>query len=205
MSEKKSAAKIFIENYIDPETGWSEIIFLDDLIDAYGDAFMHNNGCQWARKGSKITNDYHFQRFTAKEMSIDKYRGNKIVAYQAQGFKEDKENHSIPKEIYTELKNEKCVVLYVQTSDMEIDHKNGKYNTETYIAEDFQRMTKAVNDAKREHCKKCNTSGCRFKASVLGYSVDFIEGDETSPTCQGCYWYDPQLFNRTISANFIKK
>ena len=205
MSEKKSAAKIFIENYIDPETGWSEIIFLDDLIDAHGDVFIHNNGCQWARKGSKITNNYHFQRFTAKEMDIDKYRGNKIVAYQAQGFKDDKENHSIPKEIYTKLKNEKCVILYVQTSDMEIDHKNGKYNAETYIAEDFQRMTKAVNDAKREHCKKCNASGCRFKASVLGYSVDFIEGDETSPTCQGCYWYDPQLFNRAISANFIKK
>lgn len=202
---KKSAAVIFIENYIDPETGYSEIIFLDDLIAAHGKKFMCNNGCQWARKGSKLTNEYQFQRFNAKEMGVEGVRSNKIVAVQAQGFKEKKENHQIPKEIYTQLKDEKCAVLYVETSDMEIDHKNGKYDSEKYAIEDFQRMTKAANDAKREHCKRCNSSGCRFKASVLGYSVDFIEGDETSPTCQGCYWYDPQVFNRVISANFIKK
>lgn len=205
MNTKKSAAVIFIENYIDPETGCSEIIFLDDLVATHGEKFMCNNGCQWARKGSRLMNEYQFQRFNAKEMGIEGVRSNKIVAVQAQGFKERKENHQIPKEIYTQLKDEKCAVLYVETSDMEIDHKNGKYDSEKYVLEDFQRMTKAVNDAKREHCKRCNNSGCRFKASVLGYSVDFIEGDETSPTCQGCYWYDPQAFNRAISANFIKK
>lgn len=202
---KKTAADIFIENYINSETGESEVIFVDDLIQTHGDMFMSNNGCQWARKGSKLTNNYHFQRFNAKDMGIKGIAWNKIVAVQAQGFKIEKENHQIPAEIRSKLKNNKCTVLYVETSDMEIDHKNGKYNSEEYKTEDFQRMTKAVNDAKREHCKKCNSSGCRFKASVLGYSVDFIEGDETSSTCQGCYWYDPHAFNRAISANFIKK
>ena len=202
---KKTAADIFIENYIDSETGNSEIIFIDDLIKTHGNMFMSNNGCQWARKNSKLTNNYNFKRFNAKEMGMTGISWNKIVAVQAQGFKEKKENHQIPKDIYTQLKDKKCAVLYVETSDMEIDHKNGKYDSEEYALEDFQRMTKAVNDAKRDHCKKCNSSGCRFKASVLGYSVDFIEGDETSPTCQGCYWYDPQAFNRAISANFIKK
>jgi hypothetical protein len=198
---KKTAADIFIENYIDPETGVSEIIFIDDLVAAHGDMFMSNNGCQWARKGSKLTNKYIFQRFNAKEMGVTEiYRWNKIVAVQALGFQDDrnKENHQIPQEVRSELKDKKCVVLYVQTSDMEIDHKNGKYNSTEYEINDFQRMTKAVNDAKREHCKKCNTSGCRFKASVLGYSVDFIEGDETSPTCQGCYWYDPVEFKKHL-------
>lgn len=205
MQKKVNAADIFIENYINPETGWSEIIFVEDLIAQYGDAFKSNNGCQWARKGSKLTNNYNFQRFNAKSLGIKNVAWNKIMAVQAQGFAEQKENHSIPKEIYMQLKDNKCAVLYVETSDMEIDHKNGKYNTEKYVVEDFQRLTKAVNDAKREHCKKCNSTGCRFKASVLGYSVDFIEGDENSPTCQGCYWYDPQAFNRAISANFIEK
>jgi hypothetical protein len=88
---------------------------------------------------------------------------------------------------------------------MEIDHKNGKYNAKEYEDSEFQPFTKSVNDAKREHCKRCNLTGYRFKASLLGYSVDFIEGDEKSSVCQGCYWYDPQKFNRVVSANYIKK
>jgi MinD superfamily P-loop ATPase len=132
-------------------------------------------------------------------------KGNKVVAVQVSGFRETVENHSIPQQVRRALKDVPCAVLGVITSDMEIDHKNGKYNSEAYQDEDFQSFTKSVNDAKREHCKRCNATGCRFKASVLGYSVDFIEGDENSPTCQGCYWYDPQAFNRAVSANYMKK
>ena len=201
---KITAATIFIENYIDEKTGWSEIIFLDDLIKKYGNQFMCNNGCQWARKGSLLDNNYILKRFNAKEMGITDMAWNKVVAVQTQGFREKKENHSIPQSVKNLLKNKVCAVLGVLTSDMEIDHKNGKYNDDEYNDNDFQPLTKSVNDAKREHCKKCNATGCRFKASMLGYSIDYIEGDEKSTFCKGCYWYDPQQFNRIVSSNYIR-
>ena len=69
---KKTAADIFIENYIDSETGNSEIIFIDDLIKTHGNMFMSNNGCQWARKNSKLTNNYNFKSYDARvNMIID--------------------------------------------------------------------------------------------------------------------------------------
>ena len=195
-----SPAKIFIKNYIDAN-GCSELIYIEDLIAKYGDGFKSNNGCQWARKGGTIDKNYILKRYQAKDLGGS---GNRVVAVQTFGFRETVENHSIPTAVKRALKDARCAVLGVLTTDMEIDHKNGKYDTEHYTENDFQHLTKAVNDAKREHCKRCNETGCRFKASLLGYSVDYIEGDENSPTCQGCYWYDPQLFNHTISANYKK-
>lgn len=196
-----SPCDIFIQNFVD-DNGMSDIIYIDDLVAQFGEKFKSNNGCQWARKGSKLDRKYNLVRFHANELGL---KGNKVIAIQTQGFRETIENHSIPTAVRNALKNTPCAVLGVITSDMEIDHKNGKYNTEKYGNDDFQSLTKSVNDAKREHCKRCNASGCRFKASLLGYGVDFTEGNENSPTCQGCYWYDPQEFNRIISANFVKK
>lgn len=195
---KKTACDIFIENYVD-ENGKSPIIYVDDLVAKFGEAFLSNNGCQWARKGSKLDKFYILKRYNAKEMGITSIAWNRIVAVQVFGFRETIENHKIPALVYKELKDSPCTVLGVITTDMEIDHKNGKYNEEKYKTEDFQRLSKAVNDAKREHCKKCNTTGCRFKASTLGYTKDFVEGDEHSSFCKGCYWYDPYEFNKKIS------
>ena len=48
-----TACDIFIENYIDKD-GYSDTIYIDDLIAKFGDQFKSNNGCQWARKGSKL-------------------------------------------------------------------------------------------------------------------------------------------------------
>ena len=196
-----TACDIFFKEIIG-EDGCSEIIYIEDLIARYGEQFKSNNGCQWARKGSKLDKNYLLKRFKANELDG---KGNRIVAVQTLGFRTTVENHSIPLKVRKELKNKPCAILGVVTSDMEIDHKNGKYNEEVYKEDDFQPFTKAVNDAKREHCKRCNSTGCRFKASLLGYSVDFIEGDENSDTCQGCYWNDPQKFNRVISAQYNKK
>ena len=196
-----SPSDIFIQNYINKD-GFSDIILIEDLIARHGEKFKSNNGCQWARKGSKLDKNYNLVRIQAKDMGG---KGNKVVAIKINGFRETIENHSIPINVRKNLKNKPCAILDVITSDIEIDHKNGKYNTEEYIENDFQPLTKSANDAKREHCKKCNSTGLRYKASNLGYSFDFIEGDEKSLTCKGCYWNDPQLFNRIISANFKKE
>lgn len=196
-----TAADIFIKEYID-ENGISEIIFIDDLIKSFGEQFKSNNGCQWARKGSKLDKKYILRRYNAKEMDVVTERSNKIVAIQTLGFRGSIENHSIPQKVYSNLKDAPCVILGVKTSDMEIDHKNGKYDAIQYSEDDFQKMSKAANDAKREHCKKCNSTKQRFCASQLGYSIDFIFGDVDSPDCIGCYWYDPYLFNKTVSQFF---
>jgi hypothetical protein len=199
----KTAADIFIENFVD-ENGCSEIVFIENLVEKYGEQFYSNNGCQWARKGSKLDKNYVLKRYNAKEMNISSVPWNRVVAIQTLGLKEKIENHSIPQSVRKALSEKPCAVLGVITSDMEIDHKNGMYDTQTYELNDFQRMTKGVNDAKREHCKRCRNSCRRFKASLLGYAFDFVEGDEYSSTCIGCYWNDPQYFNYQISKHFIK-
>ena len=191
---KNNAYEIFHKNIYIDENGWTDIISIEDLL-KISDCFKSNNGCQWARKGSKFDNTYNIKRFQAHEMGG---KGNRITHFQLQGFKEKAENHSIPTAVRKALKDKPCVVLGVKTSDMEIDHKNGKYNSEEYSLEDFQPMSKAVNDAKREHCKKCNASGKRFKASCLGFTKDFYEGDEDSPSCIGCFWYDPIVFRSKL-------
>ena len=201
---KQPAAVIFFENYVDEETGMSDIIWKDDLVANHGDVFNHNNGCDWARSSATIQQVLDIRRIKAYEMGLP--GGSKIVAFQALGYKNENEtqNHTIPAQVRKTMKNQPCTVLGVVAGNMEIDHKNGRYNQDEYADDDFQPLSKAVNDAKREHCKKCAATGCRFKATMLGYSVDYIEGDENSPTCRGCYWYDPKEFNKQISANFTK-
>lgn len=207
MGNQSLAYKILTENYID-ENGCSEVLWIPDLIEKYGaDIFASTNGCDWARKNSSLGKKFVIKLTNAKEAGVHKELNiswNKNVMIQFLGFNKETVNHSIPSAVKTALKNKPCAVLGVTAELMEIDHKNGKYDQEQYEISDFQPLSKAVNDAKREHCKRCNETKCRFKASILGYNVDFIEGNENSPTCQGCYWYDPQLFNRTISANFKK-
>ena len=191
---KKSVCDVFLENVTIDENGWTNIVLIDDLI-KIDERFKSNNGCQWARKGSKLDKLYNLNRVHANEVGG---KGNKVVGIQLQGFKDKKENHSIPTIVKKALKGKPCVVTGVITSDMEIDHKNGKYDSENYDIDDFQPMSKAANDAKREHCKRCNSSNIRFKASILGFSLDYIEGNENSPSCVGCFWYDPIAFRKAL-------
>lgn len=193
----KGLTGIFLENVTISKSGWTDLIFIKDLIKLNAQ-FETKNGCNWARKGSFLDKNYNLKRFNAKELGITGVPWNKVVAIQLQGFKEKIENHSIPKEVRIALKDKPCVVLGVVTSDMEIDHKNGRYDSLQYTFDDFQPMSKAVNDAKREHCKRCNSTKIRFKATTLGYPVDFYQGDETSSSCVGCYWYDPIAFRQSL-------
>ena len=195
---------IFLANFPPDENGWTEIIYMEDLIKIDKD-FWTTNGSDWSRKGSAIYNKYNIRRFNAKELGIKsvpwstkRVTWNKIIAIQLQGFREKPENHSIPNEVRKALAKQPCVVLGVITSDMEIDHKDGRYFSEKYTLDDFQPMSKAANDAKREHCKRCRANNCRFDAKTLGYNISFIEGDFDTPSCPGCYWYDPVAFRQAL-------
>ncbi|MCW1949209.1 MAG: restriction endonuclease, partial [Candidatus Shapirobacteria bacterium] len=65
---------------------------------------------------------------------------------------------------------------------------------------DFQPLSKAANDAKREICKRCKETNKRWRAkNIKGNPFDFYEGDENySPElgCIGCYQYDPVEYRK---------
>jgi hypothetical protein len=113
------------------------------------------------------------------------------------------ESRQINCKIREYFKDKRCVILY--TSDIEIDHKNGRYNNprvnnaKTQTIEDFQALSKSANNAKRQHCKDCKNTGKRFDAKNLGYKVSYLSGTkkyiESPNGCVGCYWYDVHAFN----------
>ena len=137
----------FLANFPPNENGWTEIVTLEQL-EAINPKFNTKNGCSWGRSDASWLKPYNFKRFHANEMGG---KGNKTIAFQIQGFKESSKNRAIPNEVRKALKDKPCVVLGVKSGEMEIDHKNGRYDQENYTINDFQPMTKAVNDAKRQH------------------------------------------------------
>ena len=186
--------QIFLANFPPDENGWSKIVSLEEL-EKLNPKFNTKNGCSWGRDDAAWLRPYNFKRFHANEVGG---KGNKTVAFQLQGFKNISKNRAIPASVKAALKGKPCVVLGVAASEMEIDHKNGRYDAENYTLDDFQPMSKAVNDAKRQHCQRCINNKCRFDAKTLGYTVSFIEGDFDTPSCPGCYWYDPVAFRQAL-------
>ncbi|MGN1326482.1 MAG: restriction endonuclease, partial [Clostridia bacterium] len=71
--------------------------------------------------------------------------------------------------------------------------------------EDFQPLSKAANDAKRQFCKECRKTKKRYDAKQLGYPMSFYKGNENhtgeANGCEGCFWYDPIEFRRHLSIN----
>lgn len=65
--------------------------------------------------------------------------------------------------------------------------------------DDFQPLSKAANNAKRQHCKNCRDTNLRFDAKKLGYRVSQVKGNgKYRGSCVGCYWHDPKFFNREV-------
>jgi len=98
------------------------------------------------------------------------------------------------------------------TTRIEIDHKDGRQDDPrltdmaSVSVDDFQPLSKAANNAKRQHCKECRATGQRFDARRLGYQVGQVKGNgEYRGTCIGCYWYDPKAFNWEVSKGYVKE
>ena len=138
---------------------------------------------------------------------IKKGKGNRTTHVELQGYAEVSKQKPIPIGIRREITAKRCVVL--GTSKPECDHKDGRVDDPRFsdvnqvTMDDFQPLSKAANDAKRQHCKNCRNSGIRFDAKRLGYPVSQVIGGEAYiDTCEGCYWYDPLFFNKVVSRNF---
>lgn len=165
--------------------------------------FESTNGCQWARSdGSYLGKKYKIKR--------PKVNG-KVFAIQLDGPNSNsiKNYRSIRPDIRDSIAKQRCVILDVG-SNIEVDHKNGRYNELSNISlekqkiEEFQPLSKAANNAKRQHCKDCIRTGKRYDARRLGYKEGWIVGDENTSHCSGCYWYDPKKFNKIISRDYKK-
>ena len=175
--------------------GFSDEVSVNEFVGEYAVLQMGNGG-DWCRDDGSLGSKYNIRRIKD---------GNRIGAVQLMGYNNKQViEKTIPGKIRQQLKDKRCRVL--STSNVEIDHKDGRRDDPRPPDElkvgDFQPLSKAANNAKREHCKKCRETGKRFDAKALGYRKGQVHGNgKYAGTCVGCYWYDPFYFNGKISQN----
>ncbi|WP_341285370.1 hypothetical protein [Priestia megaterium] len=141
--------------------------------------------------------------------------GTREIKFRVVGTKAMLLSRPISKKIKDYFKNKRCVLTGTR-SNIEVDHKNGRYNdkrvlnTKTQTVNDFQPLTKVANNIKREHCRKCVATNKRFDAKELGYLVSTLDGNlvhNNKPNgCEGCFFYDvtgfKEDYNTVISTYF---
>ncbi|HHU46901.1 MAG TPA: restriction endonuclease [Bacteroidales bacterium] len=180
------------------------------------------NGGSWCRASSTLAKKY------IVEFDKSKTSGNSIDAIRLLGFNTEKTfNQNIRQDIKDFYKNQNCVMLGIngnsENTKIEIDHKDGRKDncrisdTKTQKLEDFQPLSKAANNAKRQICKRCKETNLRWNAKNLkGNPYSFYEGNEIYTKelgCKGCYQYDPVAYRKTsvlkisheITENIMKK
>ena len=182
------------------ENGCSRWVDTSEFVGEYAE-LKFGNGASWARKESTLAKSYivEFDKSITPGNGIDRVRLN--------GFNNGDFSQHIRADIKRTIRAQRCVVL--GTSNPEVDHKNGMKNesrvmrNEDQQLSDFQPLSKAANDAKRQYCKDCRRSGIRFDAKILGYPISYYAGVAThnfeEDACVGCYWYDPLEFKKHLT------
>ncbi len=191
--------ELFIKLAQPDENGVSRWVNVDEFVGEYS-CLTFGNGASWARKEETLAKKYVIEF----DKSITK--GNRIDRIRLNGFNNGDYSQHIKYDIKKEIKSLRCVVL--GTSNPEVDHKNGMKNesrvmrNEEQRLEDFQPLSKAANDAKRQFCKECMRTKVRYDAKKLGYPMSYYKGGKThnfeEDACVGCYWYDPLEFKKHL-------
>ena len=191
--------ELFLQLAQPDQNGCSRWINTTEFVGEYAD-LKFGNGASWARKESTLAKKY--------KIEFDKTitSGNGIDRIRLVGFNDGDYSQHIRADIKREISSRRCVVL--GTSKPEVDHKNGMKNegrvmrNEDQQLSDFQPLSKAANDAKRQYCKECRRTGIRYDAKKLGYPMSYYAGEPThnmeEDACVGCYWYDPLEFKRHL-------
>lgn len=197
--------ELFLELAKPNKQGMSRWVSVSEFVDKYKELQLGNGG-SWCRANSSLAKEYIVE-FDKKTTS-----GNAIDRVRLFGFNSKKIfNQNIRKDIKNFYKTQNCVMLGINGSSentrVEIDHKDGRKNNHelSNIAEqkltDFQPLSKAANDAKRQICKRCKETNKRWSAkNIKGNPYDFYDGNENySPElgCKGCYQYDPVEYRKT--------
>ena len=179
--------------------GVSRWVKVSEFTGEYAD-LAFGNGASWARKESTLAKKYVIE--------FDKTitTGNGIDAIRLNGFNNGDFSQHINANIKKQIKSMRCVVL--GTSNPEVDHKNGMKNesrvmrNEDQKLSDFQPLSKAANDAKRQFCKECMRTKIRYDAKKLGYPISYYKGGPhhnfEEDACVGCFWYDPIAFRKKL-------
>ncbi len=201
----KTKTELFLELAQPDEEGRSRWVNVSEFIEKYKELKLGNGG-SWCRKESTLAKKYLLE-FDKSQTS-----GNSIDAIRTIGLnKKDCFNQAIRNDIKEHYRNKNCVMLGIkgnsENTKIEIDHKDGRKNNArvsdlaTQRLEDFQPLTKAANDAKRQICKKCIETGKRWDARNLdGNPVAYYKGGESLEDfgCEGCYQYDPVEYRKEI-------
>ena len=191
--------ELFLQLAKPNDQGISRWVSTSEFVGDYAE-LKFGNGASWARKESTLAKRYivEFDKSITPGNGIDRVRLN--------GLNDGDFSQNISPEIKRVIKSQRCVVL--GTSNPEVDHKNGMKNearvmrNEDQRLSDFQPLSKAANDAKRQYCKECRRTGIRYDAKKLGYPMSYYagvaehHGEENA--CVGCYWYDPVEFKKHL-------
>lgn len=196
MFKEGSHASLFLELAKPNAKGFSREVKLTEFVGKYKKLDKFGNGASWGRRDGSLGNKYNIHRVKNK---------GKIVAVQLHGFNKSPPKVPVPKAVREKYKKDACRIL-ATSSQIEIDHKDGRYDDPSIDADGFQPLSRSVNLAKRNHCIKCKETDKRFDARVLGYKVGQVMGNGVyRGSCTGCYWHDPQFFNQEISKLFVKE
>ena len=191
--------ELFIKLAKPNENGVSRWVDISEFVGEYA-CLTFGNGASWARKESMLARKYviEFDKSITPGNGIDRIRLN--------GLNNGDYSQHIRADIKRMIRAQRCVVL--GTSNPEVDHKNGMKNEDRVMRnedqrlEDFQPLSKAANDAKRQYCKECRRTGIRYDAKKLGYPMSYYKGGAThnneENACEGCYWYDPIEFKKHL-------
>ena len=191
--------ELFVKLAQPDENGVSRWVDISEFVGEYA-CLTFGNGASWARKESMLARKYviEFDKSITSGNGIDRIRLN--------GLNNGDYSQHIRADIKRTIRAQRCVVL--GTSNPEVDHKNGMKNEDRVMRnedqrlEDFQPLSKAANDAKRQYCKECRRTGIRYDAKKLGYPMSYYKGGAThnneENACEGCYWYDPIEFKKHL-------
>jgi len=206
--KKMSKAEMALDVFRPDAKGFSRKVTKEEMVGRYPE-LSHDNGWDWGRYDGKLAQKYNLKRYPET---------GAIEAYQLLGFRTDSiVKKSIRKDIRDAITSQPCAVTGVNPNGgkgrVECDHKNGRYDdpsvNEHYSQEleDFQPLHKNVNTIKREHCKRCEQTGRRFDARILGFSIPWLEGEERYTKhlgCTGCYWHDVRHFHASLKPSSFR-
>jgi len=192
----KTKKELFLELAEPNPNGVSRWVNSSEFTGKYED-LKFGNGGSWCRRSSSVYKEFIIE----KDKSITS--GNSIDRIRLNGYRDQKISltQNIRSDIKRKIQKKRCVVL--GTSRVEVDHKDGRknnsktMNTSTQKISDFQPLSKAANDAKRQFCKECKRTGKRYDAKKLGYPISVVKGDlnyDDNLGCDGCFWHDPVEF-----------
>ena len=198
-----SKPELFLKLAQPDDNGYSRWVHISEFVGEFS-PLIFGNGADWARKESTFAKKYII------EFDKSQTPGNRIDAVRLAGLNNGDYTQNIRADIKRIIKSQRCVVL--GTSNPEVDHKNGMKNedrvmrNENQQLSDFQPLSKAANDAKRQFCKECRRTGIRYDAKNLGYPISYYAGtarhNHEENACIGCYWYDPLEFKKHLKAKY---